>query len=37
LIGTNDISFIGGDTYVRTTLIAQAATHARVGIHPTIQ
>jgi 5,10-methylenetetrahydromethanopterin reductase len=35
LIGTNDTSFIGGDAYVRTTLIAQTATNAHVGIHPT--
>ena len=35
LIGTNDTSFIGGDAYVRATLIAQTATNARVGIHPT--
>src|ERR1041385_6769894 len=35
LIGTNDTSFIGGDAYVRATLIAQTARNARVGIHPT--
>src|SRR3977135_4575893 len=35
LIGTNDTSFIAGDAYVRATLIAQTATNARVGIHPT--
>jgi len=35
LIGTYDTSFIGGDAYVRATLIAQTATNARVGIHPT--
>jgi 5,10-methylenetetrahydromethanopterin reductase len=35
LIGTNDTSFIGGDAYVRTTLIAQTAKNAQVGIHPT--
>jgi 5,10-methylenetetrahydromethanopterin reductase len=35
LIGTNDTSFIGGDAYVRTTLIAQTAKNTRVGIHPT--
>ena len=34
LIGTNDTSFIGGDAYVRATLIAQTAKNARVGIHP---
>lgn len=35
MIGTFDTSFIGGDAYVRTTLIAQAAKNAKVGIHPT--
>src|SRR6185369_2385091 len=35
LIGTYDTSFIGGDAYVRATLIAQTATNARVGLHPT--
>lgn len=35
LIATNDTSFIGGDAYVRATLIAQTAANARVGIHPT--
>src|ERR1700730_2423069 len=35
LIGTNDTSFIGGDAYVRATLIAETATNARIGIHPT--
>ena len=35
LIGTNDTSFIGGDADVRATLIAQTATNAQVGIHPT--
>src|SRR4051812_13265292 len=35
LIGTNDTSFIGGDAYVRATLIAQTARNAQVGIHPT--
>jgi alkanesulfonate monooxygenase SsuD/methylene tetrahydromethanopterin reductase-like flavin-dependent oxidoreductase (luciferase family) len=35
LIGTNDTSFIGGDAYVRATLIARTATNAQVGIHPT--
>jgi 5,10-methylenetetrahydromethanopterin reductase len=34
-IGTNDTSFIGGDAYVRATLIAQTARNARVGLHPT--
>lgn len=35
LIGTHDTSFISGDAYVRAALIAQTATNARVGIHPT--
>src|SRR5438477_11632828 len=35
LIGTNDTSFIGGDAFVRAALIAQTATNAQVGIHPT--
>jgi 5,10-methylenetetrahydromethanopterin reductase len=35
MIGTYDTSFIGGDAYVRTTLIAQTAKNAKVGIHPT--
>jgi alkanesulfonate monooxygenase SsuD/methylene tetrahydromethanopterin reductase-like flavin-dependent oxidoreductase (luciferase family) len=35
LIATNDTSFIGGDAYVRATFIAQTATNAQVGIHPT--
>ncbi|MGE0419218.1 MAG: LLM class flavin-dependent oxidoreductase [Acetobacteraceae bacterium] len=35
LIGTNDTSFIGGDAYVRATLIAQTARNAQVGLHPT--
>jgi 5,10-methylenetetrahydromethanopterin reductase len=35
MIGTNDTSFIGGDAYVRATLIAQTASNAQVGIHPT--
>src|ERR1700692_693236 len=35
LIGTHDTSFIGGDAYVRATLIAQTATNAQVGVHPT--
>src|SRR6202790_188720 len=35
LIGTNDTSFIGGDAYVRATLIARATKSAQVGIHPT--
>ncbi len=35
LIGTNDTSFISGDAFVRATLIAQIASNAQVGIHPT--
>src|SRR3984957_14897329 len=35
LIGTNDTSFIGGDAYVRATLVAQTAKNDQVGIHPT--
>ncbi len=35
MIGTYDTSFIGGDAYVRATLIAEAAQSARVGIQPT--
>src|SRR5262249_6521098 len=35
LIGTNDTSFIGGDAYVRATLIAQTAKEPQIGIHPT--
>ncbi len=34
MIGTADTSFIYGDAYVRTTLIAQHARNALVGIHP---
>jgi 5,10-methylenetetrahydromethanopterin reductase len=35
MIGTYDTSFLGGDAFVRTTLIAQSTTNAKVGIHPT--
>lgn len=35
MIGTYDTSFIGGDAYVRATLIAQVAENALVGLHPT--
>ena len=35
MIGTYDTSFIGGDAYVRATLIAQTARNALVGLHPT--
>src|SRR3989449_2397740 len=34
-IGTFDTAFIGGDAYVRATLIAMASTRARVGLRPT--
>src|SRR3989442_4406944 len=33
-IGTFDTAFIGGDAYVRATLIAMASTRARVGLRP---
>jgi 5,10-methylenetetrahydromethanopterin reductase len=34
-IGTYDSAFIGGDAFVRATLIAQASSRARVGLRPT--
>jgi 5,10-methylenetetrahydromethanopterin reductase len=34
-IGTYDSAFIGGDTYVRTTLMALASQRARIGPRPT--
>jgi 5,10-methylenetetrahydromethanopterin reductase len=34
-IGTYDTAFIGGDAYVRATLIAAASAQARVGLRPT--
>jgi 5,10-methylenetetrahydromethanopterin reductase len=34
-LGTFDTAFIGGDAYVRATLMAQAAARARVGLRPT--
>ena len=34
-LGTYDSAFIGGDTYVRTTLMALASRRARVGPRPT--
>ena len=34
-LGTYDSAFIGGDTYVRTTLMAMASQRARVGPRPT--
>ncbi len=34
-IGTYDSAFLGGDAYVRTTLMALASTRARIGLRPT--
>jgi 5,10-methylenetetrahydromethanopterin reductase len=34
-IGTYDSAFLGGDAYVRATLIATAASRAAVGLRPT--
>jgi alkanesulfonate monooxygenase SsuD/methylene tetrahydromethanopterin reductase-like flavin-dependent oxidoreductase (luciferase family) len=34
-IGTIDSAFIGGDTFVRTTLMAIASVRARIGPRPT--
>jgi len=34
-IGTYDTSFIGGDAYVRATLLATVCERARVGLRPT--
>jgi len=34
-VGTFDTAFIGGDAYVRATLLAQASARARVGLRPT--
>jgi 5,10-methylenetetrahydromethanopterin reductase len=34
-LGTYDSAFLGGDTYVRTTLMALASQRARVGPRPT--
>jgi alkanesulfonate monooxygenase SsuD/methylene tetrahydromethanopterin reductase-like flavin-dependent oxidoreductase (luciferase family) len=34
-LGTFDTAFIGGDAYVRATLIAQASARTRVGLRPT--
>ena len=34
-VGTHDTAFIGGDAYVRATLIALGAARARVGLRPT--
>src|SRR4030095_15566807 len=34
-VGTHDTAFIGGDAYVRATLIALGSARARVGLRPT--
>jgi len=34
-VGTHDTAFIGGDAYVRATLIALGSSRARVGLRPT--
>lgn len=34
-IGTYDSAFVGGDAFLRATLIARASTRARVGLRPT--
>jgi 5,10-methylenetetrahydromethanopterin reductase len=34
-IGTHDSAFLGGDAYVRATLLALASTRAQVGLRPT--
>ena len=34
-IGTYDTSFIGGDAFVRATLLATFSEHARIGLRPT--
>jgi len=34
-IGTYDSAFLGGDAYVRATLMAQASTRAAIGLRPT--
>ena len=34
-VGTHDTAFIGGDAYVRATLIALGAARARIGLRPT--
>ena len=34
-IGTYDSAFLGGDAYVRATLMAQASSRARIGLRPT--
>src|SRR5260370_26535975 len=34
-IGTYDTAFVGGDAYVRATVMAIASTRARIGLRPT--
>jgi alkanesulfonate monooxygenase SsuD/methylene tetrahydromethanopterin reductase-like flavin-dependent oxidoreductase (luciferase family) len=34
-VGTYDSAFVGGDAFVRATLIALASNRARVGLRPT--
>src|SRR5919198_4463742 len=34
-LGTYDSAFLGGDAYVRATLMAQASSRARIGLRPT--
>lgn len=34
-IGTYDSAFLGGDAYIRATLMALAASQARIGLRPT--
>ena len=34
-IGTYDTAFVGGDAFVRATVIAIASTRARIGLRPT--
>lgn len=34
-LGTYDSAFVGGDAFVRATVIALASSHARVGLRPT--
>jgi 5,10-methylenetetrahydromethanopterin reductase len=34
-VGTYDSAFLGGDAYVRATLMALASTRARIGLRPT--
>src|SRR5437763_514632 len=34
-LGTYDSAFVGGDAFVRATIIALASSRARVGLRPT--